>query len=79
MSNSRGGGRPSKGQRDLLATRAPRPVAELARKRAEERGFNVNDYLLSLIAKDIGVAVPVAASAKTSANNTAVELPIPAA
>lgn len=52
MQNSRRG-RPFKGDRELLGTRPPVPLAEAARHRAAEFGMTVSDYLATLIAKDV--------------------------
>jgi hypothetical protein len=48
------GGRPSKGQRKFLATRAPLPLAQEAAARADELGMSVSDYLSTLLARDLG-------------------------
>jgi len=50
------GGRKSKGQRELLATRALVPLAAAARNRADDLGMTMSDYLASLIAQDINPA-----------------------
>ncbi|MBT2519072.1 hypothetical protein J7E29_16645 [Streptomyces sp. ISL-90] len=69
------GGRPSKGARELLATRAPIPVAKAARARADELGITVNDYLALLLAQDTGLFE----HAPKAPDPTRLELPIPAA
>ena len=46
-------GRPSKGQRLLLGTRAVIPLAAAARHRADELGMTMSDYAVSLITQDI--------------------------
>lgn len=74
MSNARGGRR-SKGQRELLGTRAPVPLAEAARSKAAELGLNVNDYLATLIAQDTNMLE----FAPRPADPTHLELPITAA
>lgn len=73
MSNARGGRR-SKGQRELLGTRAPVPLAEAARSKAAELGLNVNDYLATLIAHDTNMLE----FAPRPADPTRLELPITA-
>jgi hypothetical protein len=47
------GGRPSKGERELLATRTCVSLAEAARERANKLGLTVSDYLAALIANDV--------------------------
>ncbi|GIT82083.1 hypothetical protein LLS1_37520 [Leifsonia sp. LS1] len=74
MSNARGGRR-SKGQRELLGTRAPVLLAEAARTKAAELGLNVNDYLATLIAQDTNMLE----FAPRPADPTRLELPITAA
>ncbi|MCI4659561.1 hypothetical protein [Cryobacterium zhongshanensis] len=66
------GGRPSKGQRELLGTRALAPLADAARNRADDLGLTMNDYLATLIALDI--KMPEFAPA--GATLTRLELPI---
>ena len=75
MSNARRG-RPSKGPREQLITRAPVTLAELGKERAHELGFNVNDYLSWLIAQDTHRPDLAPRPADTS---TRQELQIPAA
>ena len=49
------GGRKSKGERELLGTRPMAPLAHAARLRADELGLTVSDYLVALIAEDLGM------------------------
>jgi hypothetical protein len=74
MSTSRGG-RPSKGERALLAARAPIPLAEAVRHQAAEAGLNVNDYIVTLLARETHLLE----FAPKPADPTRLELPIPAA
>lgn len=71
MRNSRVG-RPSKGEREPLATRSPVPLAEAARARAANLGISVSDYLVMLIAQDTNL--PQFAPCQTDL--TQVRLPI---
>lgn len=51
MPNRRPGrGRPSKGDRDLMATRLPTPTAALVRELAEVRDWTYSDTLAALVA-----------------------------
>lgn len=75
MSNARRG-RPSKGPREPLITRAPVPIAEAGKERAEALGFSVSDYLTWLIAQDTQLSNLAPRPADTT---TRQELPIPAA
>lgn len=70
-------GRRAKGDRELLGTRAPLPLAEAARERAGELGMTVSDYLATLIAQDTGLTR--FAPATHTSNPTQLELPIPTA
>ncbi|WP_401001006.1 hypothetical protein [Agromyces sp. GXQ0307] len=69
------GGRPSKGERKFLATRAPLALATEAQARADELGLSVNDYLSLLLAHDLGLPE----FAPKPKDPTRLELPIPAA
>jgi hypothetical protein len=68
-------GRKSKGARELLGTRPPVDLAAEARLRADELGLSINDYLLRLLAEDLGRPEYV----PSPADPTRMELPIPAA
>jgi len=46
-------GRPSKGQRTVLAGRVPIPTKDDAHRRAAELGMTLNDYLAWLIERDV--------------------------
>ena len=48
------GGRPSKGERDLLSTRLPVALAEAVRDEAERQGLSYSDYIGNLIAAKHG-------------------------
>ncbi len=47
-------GRPSKGDRCMVAARLPRPLADAARKHAAERGMTFNDLVGELLAAEVG-------------------------
>jgi hypothetical protein len=47
------GGRKSKGARELLGTRPDTVLAEAARRRVDELGLSMSDYLAILIAQDL--------------------------
>lgn len=67
-------GRPSKGERQLLGTRPAQTMADAAHSRANELGLTMSDYLISLLAKDLGM--PELSVVSPSTNK---ELHIPAA
>lgn len=48
-------GRKSKGDRQLLGTRPPAPLAVAARKSADKLGMTVNDNLITLLARDLNL------------------------
>jgi predicted DNA binding CopG/RHH family protein len=48
-------GRPSKGDRDRLPVRLPKAFAEAAKNHAARRGLTFNDYVMELLAADMGV------------------------
>jgi hypothetical protein len=48
-----GGGRKTKGARELLGTRTPVALAEAARDRVDELGISMSDYLAILLAQDL--------------------------
>lgn len=50
MAGRAGPGRPSKGDRHLFATRTPRPLADVIRRRADEAGLTLSDYIASVLA-----------------------------
>ena len=50
------GGRYSKGERLPLLTRVAPPVSEAVRERAEARGMSVNDFIASILAREVGLA-----------------------
>lgn len=47
-------GRPSKGERCLVAARLPRPLADAAKRLAAERGTTINDLIGDVLAAEIG-------------------------
>lgn len=50
------GGRQSKGDRQALISRVATPLGEAVRDKAEARGMSVNDYIASVLARDVGMA-----------------------
>lgn len=53
--NISGGGRKSKGERELLATRAHPVLAAQVRANAEEQSLTVSDYLAVVLADALGL------------------------
>lgn len=49
------GGRKLKGERAPIMSRVLMPVAEAIRDNAETRGISVNDYVASLLAREVGM------------------------
>ncbi len=47
-------GRPSKGHRELLATRAAPGLSRAVRSHAEARGLTVSDYIAIVLADAVG-------------------------
>ncbi len=68
-------GRKSKGERKYFSTRPPVKLADVAQARAAELGLSMNDYLIRLIAEDLGAPEYM----PSPADPTRMELPIPAA
>lgn len=54
-------GRQHMGERDFIAARPPKRVADAARARAAERGVSLSQYVSALMATDVGLsdAVPI--------------------
>jgi predicted HicB family RNase H-like nuclease len=50
------GGRNSKGDRLQLISRVATPVGEAVRESAEARGMSVNDFIASVLAREVGMA-----------------------
>lgn len=50
------GGRQSKGDRQALISRVASPLGEAVRDRAEAHGMSVNDYIASVLAREVGMA-----------------------
>ena len=50
------GGRKSKGDRQPLLTRVPSLIADAVRDCADERGMTLNDYIASVLARDVGLS-----------------------
>jgi hypothetical protein len=49
------GGRPSKGDRDLLVTRPARPLGDVVRARADEAGLTISEYVAVVLAHAHGM------------------------
>lgn len=49
------GGRPSKGDRDQLLTRPPRPVGDAVREAADAAGMSLSDYVTGILAEIHGL------------------------
>jgi hypothetical protein len=49
------GGRPSKGERDMLVSRMAKPLADEVRSRAEELDLTYSDYVASVLAEAHGM------------------------
>ena len=48
-------GRPSKGDRDVLYTRVPRPVGDAIRALSDQTGMAISDVIAALAAKGLGM------------------------
>jgi len=48
-------GRPSKGDRDVLYTRVPRPVGDAIREISEQTGMAISDVVAALAARSLGM------------------------
>jgi len=48
-------GRPSKGDRDVLYTRVPRPVGDAIRALSDQTGMAISDVVAALAAKGLGM------------------------
>lgn len=55
MAMHRRPGRPSKGQRELVRARLPKPLAAALRAEAQDRGLSINDLIGELVARETGV------------------------
>lgn len=49
------GGRKSKGDRLQLISRVAAPVGEAVRDQAEARGMSMNDFIASVLAREVGM------------------------
>lgn len=49
------GGRKSKGEREALHTRVDPLVSEAVRARAADRGMSLNDFVASVLAREVGM------------------------
>ena len=49
-------GRPSKGDRDVLYTRVPRPVGDAIRGISEQTGMAISDVVAALAARGLGMS-----------------------
>ncbi len=50
------GGRPSKGDRDLIVSRPSRAVGDAVRQRADEAGLTISDYVAAVLADAHGLS-----------------------
>ena len=48
-------GRPSKGDRDVLYTRVPRPVGDAIRAMSDQTGMAISDVIAALAAESLGM------------------------
>jgi hypothetical protein len=55
MSRKPSGGRPGKGDRDLLVTRPARAVGDVVRARADEAGLSISEYVAAVLADTHGL------------------------
>lgn len=53
------GGRPSKGERDLLVSRVPRQIAEEIRKQADDLDITLSEYIAGVLAEAHGFERPL--------------------
>jgi hypothetical protein len=49
------GGRPSKGDRDVIVTRPARPLGNVVRARADEAGMTISEYVAMVLARAHGM------------------------
>ena len=68
------GGRPSKGQRDLLVTRPAASLGQIVRDSADECGMTVSDYVAGVLARAHGM--PELAPAVATPTQHQEELPL---
>ena len=50
MARKPSGGRPSKGDRDMLVTRPARVIGDAVRARADEAGLTISEYIATVLA-----------------------------
>lgn len=55
MSRQPSGGRPSKGDRDLLVTRPLRALGDVVRARADDAGMSISEYVATVLATTHGL------------------------
>lgn len=69
------GGRPSKGERDAILAKPPRPFGEILKHRAAEKGYSYGDYLVLLAteALDMPQYAPKAPQAQEPLRDVSVE------
>ena len=48
------GGRPSKGDRDVMVTRPPALVGRAIRRLADERGISISEYIAAVLSDHVG-------------------------
>ena len=55
MARKPSGGRPSKGDRDVIVTRPARPLGNVVRARADEAGMTISEYVAMVLARAHGM------------------------
>lgn len=55
MTRRGSGGRPSKGERDLLVTRPAAPIGQAIRARADASELTISEYIARLLAEHVGL------------------------
>jgi hypothetical protein len=55
MARKPSGGRPSKGDRDVIVTRPARPLGNVVRARADEAGITISEYVAMVLARAHGM------------------------
>lgn len=49
------GGRPNKGERDLIASRLPTELGDAVRMAADEHGMTISDYVAKILAEALSL------------------------
>jgi hypothetical protein len=66
MARKPSGGRPSKGDRDVIVTRPARPLGNVVRARADEAGMTISEYVAMVLARAHGMPEFAPASSATT-------------